>query len=131
MIDRTCARCGSEYEWGVHMAFFRERVGLTEEQVAGTCAADPDSTAFPPREHLLLRLVDELHDGAWVSDGLWQELRAEWTEEQLIELVTLVGFYHLISFVTNALRLPLEPYAAQFSRTSPTVHAQGGAKKAQ
>ena len=29
VIDRTCARCGCEYEWGVHVALFAERVGLT------------------------------------------------------------------------------------------------------
>ena len=114
VIDRTCARCGSEYEWGVHVGFFRERAGLTDAQVAGTCAADPDASGFPARERLLLRLVDELHDTATVSDGLWQELRAEWTDAQLVELVALVGFYHLISFVTNALRIPLEPFAARF-----------------
>jgi alkylhydroperoxidase family enzyme len=114
VIDRTCARCGSEYEWGVHVAFFRERAGLTEEQVADTCAADPAMSTFPPRERLLLRLVDELHDTSDVSDRLWRELRAEWTDEQLIELVVLVGRYHLISFVTNAFRIPGEPYAARF-----------------
>lgn len=114
VIDRTCARCGSEYEWGVHVTFFGERVGFTEEQVAGTCAADPDTSAFPSRERLLLRLVDELHDTSDVSDTLWQKLRAEWTDEQLIELVVLVGRYHLISFVTNAFRIPREPYAARF-----------------
>ena len=115
VIDRTCARCGSEYEWGVHVAFFRERAGLTDEQVAGTCAADPQMSAFPPRERLLLRLVDELHDTAQVSESLWQELRAEWTDEQLVELVVLVGRYHLISFVTNAFRLPLEALGARFA----------------
>ncbi|MBN9277434.1 MAG: carboxymuconolactone decarboxylase family protein, partial [Hyphomicrobium sp.] len=25
VIDRVTARCGSEYEWGVHIAFFGER----------------------------------------------------------------------------------------------------------
>ena len=25
VIDRTTARCGCEYEWGVHVAFFAER----------------------------------------------------------------------------------------------------------
>lgn len=118
VIDRTCARCGSEYEWGVHVAFFRERAGLTDEQVAGTCAADPQTSVFPPRERLLLRLVDELHDTAQVSESLWQELRAEWTDEQLVELVVLVGRYHLISFVTNAFRLPRESYAACFPSKS-------------
>lgn len=117
VIDRTCARCGSEYEWGVHVAFFAERVGLDPEQVAAT-ASDPDvpPAAFPPRERLLLALVDALHDQARIGDSLWAALKAEWSDEQLIELVALVGFYHLISFVTNAFRIPLEPDAARFPR---------------
>lgn len=114
VIDRACARCGSEYEWGVHVAFFAERVGLTAEQVAATAGGDP--AAFPERERLLLRLVDALHDDAQVDDPLWAALRAHFTEEQLVELVALAGFYHLISFVTNALRIPLEPYGARFPR---------------
>ena len=56
---------------------------------------------------------------ARVSDGLWQALRAEFTETQLVELVALTGFYHLISFATNAFRIPLESYAARFSRYTP------------
>src|SRR5580692_9084649 len=31
VIQRTCSNCGAEYEWGVHAAFFAERVGLTKE----------------------------------------------------------------------------------------------------
>jgi len=114
VIDRTCARCGSEYEWGVHVALFAERVGLTAEQVAAI--ATGDESAFPERERLLLRLVDALHDEARASDELWAALRAHWSEEQLIELVALTGFYHLISFATNALRIPLEPYGARLPR---------------
>ena len=107
VIDRTCARCGSEYEWGVHVAFFAERAHLSPAEVASTCA-EPENGAFLPRERLLLRLVDELHDTAQVSDALWQALAAEWTPEQLIELIALAGFYHLISFMTNAFRIPRE-----------------------
>ena len=100
----------------MHVAFFAERVGFTAEQVAATCGALGDAAAFPERERLLLRLVDELHDGAQVSDELWTALQAQWSDEQLIELVALTGFYHLISFVTNALRIPLESYGARFPR---------------
>ena len=124
VIDRTCARCGSEYEWGVHVAFFAERVGFSPEQVAATAVGD--ATAFPERERLLLRLVDELHDRARVSDELWAALRAHFAEEQLIELVALAGFYHLISFVTNALRIPLEPYGARFPPGPEPAGAGGG-----
>jgi len=114
VIDRTCARCGSEYEWGVHMAFFAGRAGFSPEQVAATAGGDP--AVFPERERLLLRLADELHDRAQVSDELWAALREHFAEEQLIELVALAGFYHLISFLTNALRIPLEAYGARFPR---------------
>src|SRR6185312_170551 len=34
VIDRTCARCGAEYEWGGHVAFFRERVAFSERELA-------------------------------------------------------------------------------------------------
>ena len=128
VIDRTCARCGSEYEWGVHVAFFAERAGLTAEQVAAT--ATGDESAFPARERLLLQLVDALHDEARVSDELWAALRAHWSEEQLIELVALTGFYHLISFATNALRIPLEPYGARLLRPGDGTRSRPGSPAA-
>jgi alkylhydroperoxidase family enzyme len=114
VIDRTCARCGCEYEWGVHVTFFAERARLTDEQIAATCAGEPEAAAFPLRDRLLIRLVDELHDTAEVGEPLWEALRAEWTDEQLIELVVLVGRYHLVSFAANALRVPREAYARRF-----------------
>src|SRR6266571_8586780 len=40
VIDRTCARCGCAYEWGVHVAFFGQRVALTPEQVRATATGD-------------------------------------------------------------------------------------------
>src|SRR5689334_10005908 len=47
VIDRTCFRCGSEYEWGVHVAFFRERAGLSDADIADTCARDAGATQLP------------------------------------------------------------------------------------
>jgi alkylhydroperoxidase family enzyme len=41
-------------------------------------------------------------------------LRGEFSDEQLLELIVLAGFYHTVSFLTNALRLPIESYAARF-----------------
>ena len=114
VIDRTTWLCRSEYEWGVHVAFFGARVGFGEQEVAGLCAGDPAATVFSDREKLLLRLCDELHSEATVSDALWSELAREYTRDQLIELVVLAGLYHVISFATNAFRLAPEPFAARF-----------------
>lgn len=115
VIDRTTWLCGSEYEWGVHVAFFGARAGLGEEEIAALCRRDLGDSPFPPRERALLRLCDSLHDRAQVDQELWEELAAEFSAPQLVELVVLAGLYHAISFATNAFRLPLEPYAARFA----------------
>src|SRR5262252_4690422 len=33
VIDRTTARCGDEYEWGIHVALFAGRAGRTDAQI--------------------------------------------------------------------------------------------------
>lgn len=118
VIDRTTWLCGSEYEWGVHVAFFGSRVGFADAEIEGLCREDPQDTPFAPGEKLLLRLCDELHATATIGDGLWEELAREYREEQLVEMVVLAGLYHVISFATNAFALPLEPFAARFPRAS-------------
>jgi alkylhydroperoxidase family enzyme len=120
VIDRTCARCGCEYEWGVHVAFFAERAGLTSEQVTslthGT-GADPCWTEV--RDRLLLRLVDALHDDADVDDELWGSLAEQFGEDQLLDLLMLCGWYHAISFTATVTRQPLEPGAPTFASVAP------------
>lgn len=114
VILRTTARCRAEYEWGVHVAFFAPRVGLSEAQVAATVQAGADDPAWSRREALLIRLCDALHDRAAVDDQLWAALAEEWDAAQLLELITLAGFYHTISYLVNALGLEPEPFAARF-----------------
>ena len=114
VIDRTCARCGCAYEWGVHVAFFAQRVGLTPEQVHATARGDADASVWSDDEKLLVRMVDELHDSANISAKTWTALTAAFSVEQIFELIALVGFYHTVSFFANGLRLPNESYAAPF-----------------
>src|SRR5688572_10928606 len=57
VLHRTCARCGCEYEWGVHAAVFARNVGLSEAQLSATVSGDPDDPAWSERESLLVRLA--------------------------------------------------------------------------
>ena len=114
VILRTCARCGAAYEWGVHVSFFAEKAGFTEAEVAATVLGQADDPAWSARDGALVRLVDELHDTSRIGDDLWQALRQHWDAAQLVELVVLTGFYHSISFATNALGVELESYGARF-----------------
>ena len=112
VIDRTCARCGCSYEWGVHVAFFADRVGLNEEQRRATVHGDAGDPVWSAEERLLIRLVDELHDSSDISDALWDELKAAFSVEQIFECIALVGFCHTVSFFANGLKLRPEPFAA-------------------
>jgi alkylhydroperoxidase family enzyme len=115
VIQRTCARCGCEYEWGVHAAVFGAQVGLTGAKLAATVtAAADDDGAWTEREALLVALVDELHDTSTVSDQTWKALTARYDEAQLVELVALAGQYHAVSFMANALGVELEEAAERF-----------------
>jgi alkylhydroperoxidase family enzyme len=114
IIHRTCARCGAEYEWGVHAVAFGQPLGLTDEQLASTARGGADDPAWSERDALLIRLADELHDQSEISDELWRSLREHYRDDQLVELVIIAGWYHVISFVINASRVELEPWAARF-----------------
>ena len=116
-IDRTCARCRAEYEWGVHIAFFGKRVGFDETQVRAIVVSGPDAECWNLRERIIIRMMDELHDQSDIDEKLWREASAEFSEAQLLELIMLAGLYHMVSFLANATRLPPESYAARFPVT--------------
>ena len=116
IIDRTCARCGCEYEWGVHIAFFAERVGLSAEQITSLThgsASDPCWTE--ERDLLLIEAADALHESSDIGDGLWTRLAAVFSEEQLLDLMMLCGWYHAISFTANGARVAREEGAPRFT----------------
>jgi len=114
VITRTTALCRSEYEWGVHITIFGARVGFTPEQIGSLVHGRPADDCWTAQEQTLLRLCDALHRDCDVDDALWQQLRADFSEEAMLELLMLAGFYRTVSTLTNALRLPPEPDGAHF-----------------
>ena len=71
----------------------------------------PDDPAFTPRQALLVAMCDELHETATLSDPTWSALRAAYADDELVELVCLAGFYHLVSFACGAFAVEAEPWA--------------------
>ena len=114
VIDRVCARTACAYEWGVHVAAFAGIAGLDEAAIHATAGGTPDDPAWSADDAAVVRLVDELCDTGHVSDEVWAELARRWTPEQLLELLVLAGWYHVVAFVANGARVPLEDWAARF-----------------
>ena len=116
VIDRTCARTGCEYEWGVHVATFAEAAHLTEEQVRATVRGAAIEACWPEAEQALIAAVDALHDRATLSDAEFAGLSVHYDEAQIFEIIQLCGFYRTVSYLANGLALPLEEKAARFPK---------------
>lgn len=114
VLHRTCARCGSGYEWGVHVTAFARPLGFTDAQIRATVVGTENDPAWTTSERLLIRMADELHDTATISDELWTELKKIYSDEALIELICVAGFYHAISYMTNACGIEGEAFAEPF-----------------
>jgi alkylhydroperoxidase family enzyme len=116
VILRTCARCGCEYEWGVHLMVFAHRVALTRAEVASLTHGSPDDPCWTAgREPVLIRAADALHDSSDIGDELWRSAREALDERQLLDVLLLCGWYHAISFAARAARVELEPGAPRFA----------------
>lgn len=115
VIDRTCARCGCEYEWGVHVAMFGERAGFDGRQMASLVRGSPDDACWTdPSERWLIRSVDELHDRSTIDGATWSGLSTFFRPDQVLDILLLAGWYHAISYAANAAEVELEPWAPRF-----------------
>jgi 4-carboxymuconolactone decarboxylase len=120
LILRTGWNCGSEYEQVQH-----RRLGLAigmDEDDFQRIRTGPDAPGWEPFEAELCRAADEIHHVHEVSDATWAVLAQRYDEQQLIQATMLVGYYHLVSFVLNTLRVPIEEGAAAL----PTMSDDGG-----
>lgn len=116
IIDRTCARTGCEYEWGVHILGFSQAAGLSKEQIAGTLEYPLQCDKWQDDEIALMETVDALHDRATLTDEEFAKLREHFDSNQILEVLMLAGFYRTVSYIANGLKLPLEAMAARFSQ---------------
>jgi len=112
VILRTCARCGCEYEWGVHATAFAGRVGLEPTQLGATVKGS--SADFVGLDASIIEAVDQLHDHCAINPATFARCRSHLNETQLLELCTVTGWYHAIAFIAITSGIALEPWAARF-----------------
>lgn len=114
VIDRTTARLGCEYEWGVHIAFFADKVGFGAAEIDAIVHGGAGAACWSAEEQALVAVVDDLVGRHTIAPANWTRARRHFDEAALIEVIALVGYYHTISFLCRSLDLPLEPYSARF-----------------
>ncbi|GAA0910100.1 carboxymuconolactone decarboxylase family protein [Virgisporangium ochraceum] len=115
VIDRTTALCGAEYEWGVHIALLAREAGLTDAELGSvTGGAATDACWTDPADLTVLAADDALHTRHDLTDDEWDALTAAVGPDGVVDLMLICGWYHAISYVVRAARLPGEPGAPTF-----------------
>jgi alkylhydroperoxidase family enzyme len=105
-ILRTGWLCQAPYEFGEHVNQAK-RAGITTEEVERVIVGS-DAPGWDEHERAILRAVEELHTATMISDATWTQLTRRLDENQLIELLVLIGQFTATAYFQNSLRLRLE-----------------------
>jgi len=97
----------SEYEFVQHLVLARN-AGLSEAELERV-QYGPDAPGWDPVDADLVRCVDELHFDARIQEPTWTRLSAEFSTQQLMDIVFAVGCYDLLAKVFKTFGVQLEP----------------------
>jgi 4-carboxymuconolactone decarboxylase len=96
---------GQSYEWHVHYPIAIEE-GLSPA-IAQAIAEGRRPEGMVDEEEILYELCLELQRNHSVSDATYERAVSRFTEQGVIEVVSLMGYYTMISMILNTSRAPL------------------------
>jgi alkylhydroperoxidase family enzyme len=114
VIDRTAAKTGNEYEWGIHTKVFAKKAELTAEQVRSTYDGSADDGNWSEHDAALIAAVDALLANHRLTYAEFARLGAQFDTAKILEIVQLIAFYHGIALIVGALDLQPEAGMPRF-----------------
>ena len=103
VILRTGRLCNSGYIWGEHVPFGKQ-AGVTDEEIERLVEGST-APGWNERDRALVRMAEELHETCHVSDETWAVVADNFTEQQIIEIIAIIGSYHEVAYLYNAIRV--------------------------
>ena len=103
MILRVAVLNGAAFEFDAHVPH-AAKAGVSAAKIAAvrTIAL---SAAFTPLERLVLELTDAMTRDIVVPDPLFEQLRAHFDAQIIVEIVTTIAAYNMVSRLLVALRI--------------------------
>jgi 4-carboxymuconolactone decarboxylase len=89
----------AQFEWWAHYPLAL-RAGLPQT-VADDVKVGKRPTGMRPDEEAVYAFCVELMRDHWVTDATFATLRAQLTEQQIVDLVAVTGFYATVSMILN------------------------------
>jgi alkylhydroperoxidase family enzyme len=96
----------SEYEFVQHLVLARN-AGISEAEIERV-QTGPDAPGWEPIDADLVRAVDELRADARIQDATWSRLATQFSTQQLMDLVFVVGCYEVLAMAFKTFGVQLE-----------------------
>ena len=109
-IITVAARWKAEFEWWAHARMAREH-GVADA-VVDAIGRGEDPPFEADDERAIYTAARQLTVTGQLDQGAYDGVRQLLGEAGVVELVSLCGYYSLISFLLNAFKVPLPPGAA-------------------
>jgi 4-carboxymuconolactone decarboxylase len=107
VILRTGWRTKSEYEFVQHVAVARG-LKMTDEEILGV--RDPAACkVYNDTDRAVIAMADDLHDNSVVSPATWAALEKSFSSAELVELILVAGFWHMMAGFLKTAEIPLDP----------------------
>jgi 4-carboxymuconolactone decarboxylase len=105
VILMTARQWGQNYEWNAHYSIAMEE-GLSPD-IARAIAEGRRPEGMVAEEEILYDFLMELQRNHSVSDATYERAVDRFGEQGIVEVVSLAGYYTMISMILNTSRAPL------------------------
>lgn len=104
----VATRTGAEYEWVQHVGISRA-LGIAEEQISAVQRGDLQAACLDADAQVALRFTEQVLDRPRADDETFTALTDRFPPRQIVELLLVIGSYHMLARVMTTLDIDLDP----------------------
>ena len=106
----VCVAARNDYEFNLHVQTISARMGLSAAQIDDVRRTHLDPTLWNARQRGACAIVDALVPGLQLPDAVYDQARAHFSEEELIDVTQLTGLYTGVAVLVALIRPRFDRY---------------------
>lgn len=104
----VAARSNAEYEWIQHIGISRA-LGIDDEQISAVERGELDAACLDPDAQTVLRFAAQVLERPRADNETFAALSDRFPPRQIVELLLVIGSYHMLARVMTTLKVDLDP----------------------
>ena len=98
---------GGRYEWAQHVPIAKA-VGATDEQIRALEEGRLDAACFSELDRAVLQFTTDVADTCRTGDETFAAVNAHLDPGQIVELITIIGFYRMVAMLTETTDIEID-----------------------